>query len=491
MRSILILHRYLGVAVGLLMTLWCLSGFVMMYQSFPALESAQRLKGLEPLNLTQCCETGAYRPHKNTPVGRFSIEMLSGAPVLRMGGRDATIIRLDNGETVMPLSRAEVLGVAGRFAEGNAIAGVPRSAGTIDVDQWTVASARRNQPVWHVAFDDEGANEIYINGASGEVFQHTHRRERVLSWFGAIPHWLYPTLLRQNPPLWSEVVIWTSVLGTFLAATGLYVGVQRLRRSRNDRRLRSPYRGWWYWHHMTGLVFGVLVLTWVFSGLMTMNPWGTLSGGGNSTDYRTQLTGSADWSQLRDLLDSIERGEVNIGEALRLITPAVLNNRLYVMAQDEAGNSIRLDSSGQPAALEAATIAALVDNLDTPVQQAGLLHAEDSYYYGHKREVPLPVYRAIMDDSERTRLYIHPETGSVRSVSSTGRWSRWIRTGLHDLDFPLLRLRPVWDVVVILLLTGVTLICVTGTWMALQRVRRDWRMMVRRRERRNGVMGRT
>jgi hypothetical protein len=27
----------------------------------------------------------------------------------------------------------------------------------------------------------------------------------------------------------------------------------------------SPYRGWLYWHHMTGLVFGVLTLTWVFS----------------------------------------------------------------------------------------------------------------------------------------------------------------------------------------------------------------------------------
>ncbi len=24
----------------------------------------------------------------------------------------------------------------------------------------------------------------------------------------------------------------------------------------------SPFRGWWYWHHVTGLAFGLLTLTW-------------------------------------------------------------------------------------------------------------------------------------------------------------------------------------------------------------------------------------
>ena len=35
MKYLFILHRYLGVVVGLIMLMWCLSGFVMMYQSFP------------------------------------------------------------------------------------------------------------------------------------------------------------------------------------------------------------------------------------------------------------------------------------------------------------------------------------------------------------------------------------------------------------------------------------------------------------------------
>lgn len=475
MSVILIIHRYLAVAVGLLMTLWCLSGFVMMYQSFPELSNAQRLNGLAPLQLDRCCELAGYAPHDDTPVGNFRLEMLLGEPVLRMGGRDApTIIRLNSGEPLLPLSAAELLTVASRFGEGNNIDGDAQALGVIEIDQWTVQSARRHQPVWHFAFDDPAGTEIYINGNSGEVFQHTNRRERVLSWFGAIPHWTYPTILRQNGVLWSQVVIWASVLGTFLAATGLYVGISRLRRDRLSNRLSSPYTGWWYWHHMTGLVFGVLVLTWVFSGLMTMNPWGTLSGSG-STNYQAQVTGTARWGELKQLLRALGDDNRSLNDIeIRQLTPAVFNNELFVLADTSDGSQLRLDSNARPAPLTTSDIEQRVAQLGTPVLQAGLLHQEDSYYYGHKQSVTLPVFRAIMADSEQTRLYINPQTGALRTVGSTGRWSRWIRTGLHDLDFPVLRLRPIWDIVVIFLLLGVTLVCVTGTWMALRRVRRDY-----------------
>ena len=27
------------------------------------------------------------------------------------------------------------------------------------------------------------------------------------------------------------------------------------------------------WHHLSGLLFAVVTITWIFSGLMSMNPW--------------------------------------------------------------------------------------------------------------------------------------------------------------------------------------------------------------------------
>ena len=35
-KSLIVLHRYLGVVLGVIMTVWCLSGFVMMYQGYPS-----------------------------------------------------------------------------------------------------------------------------------------------------------------------------------------------------------------------------------------------------------------------------------------------------------------------------------------------------------------------------------------------------------------------------------------------------------------------
>jgi hypothetical protein len=483
MRIILYIHRYLAVAIGLLMTLWCLSGFVMMYQSFPSLSEEQRLAGLEPLNFTLCCNTSRLDADNDARAPGFRIEMLLGDPVLRLNGgfRDASregssfsALNLRTGLPLAELSPADVIKVARQYGQANGIEGEARSLGVIDIDQWTIQTARRNQPAWHIAFDDPAATEIYISGASGEVFQMTDRRLRILGWLGAIPHWLYPTMLRQNGALWTEIVIWTSVAGTFLAATGLYVGISRLRRRPRDGRLASPFRGWWYWHHISGLLFGVLALTWVFSGLMTMNPWGALSGGGGGA-YRNSIIGSATWGEIRTFLEAAE--SLDQTKQLKQLQSAPFNNRLYVMARQADATEIRLDAAARLAQLTDEQVKTAVANLPARVQELQLMEQEDSYYYGHKSEAELPVYRIILDDAEQTRIYLHPKTGNVRSVGASGRMSRWIRTGLHGMDFPLLRIRPVWDVVVILLLAGVTLLCAIGSWLAIKRVRMDFLLL--------------
>lgn len=473
MRVILLLHRYLAVCIGIVMTLWCLSGFVMMYQDYPIFSEEERLRSLQPLDLAGCCDLDEL-PTDEAVVSGLRVEMLEGAPVLRSGGWMPTI-NLRTGQSLAELSAEQILNVARRYAIGSGITGQPRSLGVIDIDQWTIQNARGNYPAHQIAFDDAAATEIYINGATGEIFQDTNRRERVLTWLGAIPHWLYPTLLRQNGPLWSQVVIWASVTGTFLAATGLYVGVSRLERRRRDGKIASPFRGWWYWHHMFGLVFGVLTLTWVFSGLMTMNPWGLLEGRGDG-EFDERLAGAATWGDAKRFLEfaGSRAGSMNEFTQLRV---APFDNEFYMLAMRPDGTSVRLDATGAPATIDRADVEAAIRKIEAPVKSFELMHDEDSFYYGHKDEVDLPVYRAVLDDAEQTRLYINPVTGAFRAFDSDARWSRWIRRGLHGFDFAGIRERPVWDVLVLLMLAGVTAVCVTGTWMALKRIRLDYRRL--------------
>jgi hypothetical protein len=83
-RTSLILHRYLGIGVGLLMLRWFLSGIVMMYVGFPQPLGAERMLSLPMINWQACCHVADDRVPDGQPMARAEIEMLRGVPVLRL-----------------------------------------------------------------------------------------------------------------------------------------------------------------------------------------------------------------------------------------------------------------------------------------------------------------------------------------------------------------------------------------------------------------------
>jgi uncharacterized iron-regulated membrane protein len=457
LRTLAFLHRYTGVAVGWLMTLWCLSGFVMMYQGYPELTNAERLRGLAPLDLSACCQVPMMiAPGADLAGAR--VDMASDIPVLRLPG--ATVpVNLRSGQPLGVRTTLQVQDIAARHGQGLGITTTPTEMAFTNVDQWTLLSARRNQSVHRVAFNDGAGTEIYVSGNSGEVIQDTNRRERTLSWMGAIPHWLYLTSLRSKPCIWTQVVIWTAAAGTFLTVAGLFLGVSRLNWRGAGRMF--PFSGLWNWHHIVGVFFGVLALSWVFSGLMTMNPWGLLE----STDERTHaqdLEGTASWEDLQRFLVDHESMLAQFVE-LRVVP---FNGVFHVLAFRGDGSATRLDAMASHTEIQRADIAAASVKLGAPVQSLDLLQQEDAYYYGHKQPVPLPAFRLVLDDPAHTRIYIDPATGSVQAMDLNARRTRWWESALHNVDLPGLRARPLWDFIVLLLLAGVTILCGTGTWLA-------------------------
>jgi hypothetical protein len=92
-----------------------------------------------------------------------------------------------------------------------------------------------------------------------------------------------------------------------------------------------------------------------------------------------------------------------------------------------------------------------------PIAALERLDREDAYYCydSYDGKAALPVYRARLAGAQHTTFYIDAGDGRmVRAVDDTARQGRWLRTGLHDFDFGALRARPLWDVVVLLLLAG-------------------------------------
>ncbi|MET0251273.1 MAG: PepSY domain-containing protein, partial [Novosphingobium sp.] len=398
LRFLLALHRWLGVGIGLLMTVWCLSGFVMMYSGYPRLLPVEQVRGLSPLRLPAAAGLDGVPLAAKQRIASARIEMLAGRAVLRIApvAEIGAAYDVATGAAVGAVAAAEAEAVARDFGDRSSIDGALRSLAESPVDQWTVQVYGRHAPLYRAEFADPAGTRIYLSGRSGEAVQQATRAERFWGWLGAVPHWLYPTMLRQDGALWSRVVVWSSLLGCFLTATGMIVGVARLRFGGSG--IGSPFRGLWWWHHTMGFVFGVLTLTWVASGLVSMNPWGFLDSAAGPGE-RERLAGPLPWRDVRAALAGV--GALPVGTVRLEVAP--LGGRAYLLATRGDGTAQRL-AGGDPARLERHELAAAIAAA-FPLRALVLLREEDAYYYGERSAAPLPVWRATLADRDATRLY--------------------------------------------------------------------------------------
>jgi len=463
-RLLLLTHRYLGIAVGLLMAMWCVSGLVMMYVSYPSLSESERAMHLAPIAWERCCRALRDALADADSVDRFRVEMLAGRPVLDLGDGPNASGRVDlaSGAELEDVSSTEAEAVASAYAHQHPVRGL----GRVQVDQWTLDGvAADERPLYRFAVEDPAHTQLYVSSLSGRVVQLTTRRERFWNWLGAIPHWLYFTDLRRHAGLWTQVVIYTSLVGCFLTVIGLYLGVRALLHRPPGR--WSPYRGFNLWHHVAGLCFGVFTLTWVLSGLLSMNPWGWLEGG-DATREQAQLAG-ADITGAQ-LLQALQALAQQRADNIVSIVGAPLEGHLYLIASDRQGRQWRLDALGRAAPLNAAQRQFIAGVLGGPLT---LIPQGDDYYFSHHGDpVRLPALRLVSASGDR--YYVDPVSGALLAkLDAAARGYRWWHDALHRLDFAaIVRGRPQWDVLMWLLMSGATALSLTGVYLAGRRVLR-------------------
>ena len=470
-RFLFLVHRYLGIALGAVVSLWCLSGFVMMYEQYPELDDTERLAGLEPLDLKGCCQLPA--DFGNVDVDRFRLEMLAGTPVLRlMAGRRQHVIDLRDGQHLPAFRPADARSIAARAAPRYGLHGTPRLVDVLERDQWTVyASYHPHRPLFHFAMDDPSGTEFYVSSTTGEVVQMTTFRQRFLNWMGAVTHWLYPTVLRQHTGVWRQVVIGLTIVSLFLTIIGVYIGLRQIKTRRNGH--RSPYRGWALWHHYAGLVFGLFTLTWLTSGLFSVSPFGALEGRGFHAEHQRLRGGALNFRHASAFVSAIPADEIP-SSTVRLDV-SMLGARPYAVALDKEGERARLDAGTlHPETLAEGYFAQAASTMrpDVAVTEAGWLTEADAYYFSHHDERRFPVFRIRYADGER--FYLDNVTGELAyAVDRELQWLRWIFHALHRGDFSaLVRSRPVWDLMMWPLMLGVAICALTGTWIGFQRVAR-------------------
>ena len=510
-RWLILVHRYLGIPLSVLFVVWFASGIVMMYtRDMPRLTPELRLERLAELDLDRVAlaPAAAARRAYLSPTPRSALLLtVMGRPAYRF---DGVTVFADTGERLAAVNSTAAAAVASQFS------GRPREAveyaGTFtEPDQWTLVE-RGQLPLHKLLIADEARTELYVSPRTAEVVMLTTRGSRLLAWVGAIPHWLYFTALRTNQPLWYDIVVWTSTLGCLLAVIGLVLGVTQFRwrlrrgdnRSTGGIRSRIPYAGWMRWHYLTGVVFGLVTLTWVFSGLLSMDPYGWNNASGLDVPRDALSGGPLDLASFA-AVDGGAWGRVVGGQPVKEIELLRIQDDPYYVVRAGAGpveapgvlpdRRTNIDGGGEapgPLLVAADTLAlrkepfsseSLLKRLTeavpgVPVVESELLADYDAYYYARgysrERQAPLPVLRVKFGDPMETWVYVDPALGRV--VAREHRFTRverWLFNGLHSLDFAFwYDRRPLWDIGVIALSLGGLASSGIGLWIGCGRIRR-------------------
>ena len=500
-------HRWLGIAGCVLFVAWFVSGIVMMYARMPGLANEERLARAPALDLSGVTLSPADAAAAAAVEGdRVQVGMLQGRPVYRFGAREQTIVFADTGEPFHGITRTEAEMVARRYAPGHT--GPLRHAAVVtsdDPDQWTIQS-RAQMPLHRFDLDDADDTHLYVSEVTGDVVLRTTRAERFWGYLGPVFHWVYFTPLRRHGPVWTQFIIWSSLIGCVMCITGIVWGLWRYSPRKLFRLKRvpaaSPYAGWMKWHHVSGLIFGLVTLTWTYSGLLSMGPFDWFRTPPPGRAEREASTGGPLKVELLTVdsmkaavavvapsfapkeLDSMQfRGEpfwvarrapteqeavVWMHEGLLPRAPRPRLEQRYVSAvHPERGAVTTFDPAAMPAIAKAAMPG-------VGVQDTQWLQEYDGYYYDPRGSRPLPVLRVRYQDEQATWLYLDPEQGGVvQRSTSVSRLRRWLYQGLHSLDFPFLYFnRPLWDIVVIVLSIGGTVLSFTTMVPAWRRLKR-------------------
>jgi uncharacterized iron-regulated membrane protein len=465
-------HRWLGIVACLFFVLWFVSGLVMSYVGYPEPQPARRYQGLQSLDWSQVQLRPdgllSYLGLQRYP-RELRLEMLLGQPVYRVidwDGSRATV-SARSGARLSVIGPEQAVTIAQEYAKASGHMQV-----TIERDQWTVPERFKPlRPLHRIAIDDAAATEVYVSARTGEVALSTTRTQRGWNWLGSVIHWTYFTPLRANAPLWRQVILWTSGPAILSAVSGIWIGILQLRIQRRDPRARlSPYHGWKSWHHWTGLIGGVFLLTWIVSGWLSVDPNGWLNGGSLTADAQLRYAGN-DRPALAVDFDKLTHESARTVRLFHIdgtpIAALILENGAERLLDARTGEPVVFD---QQRLVQAAR--RLMPNARMIADER--IEKYDSYWYAHHDRPPLPVLRIAFDDSQHTWFYIDPASGLVLDLlDDGGRRNRWWFNALHRLDFSgLVGNRALWHTTIWMLsLAGLT-IAASGTVIGWRRLRR-------------------
>ncbi len=495
-RYLYLMHRWLGIALGLFVLAWVVSGVVMLFVGYPKLTPAEHLARLAPLDAGCCIAPGAALAASGDPRTPLSLRLTGagGSPRYLLDYGDGPLLAVDarSGRRIERIGPAEALASARQFTQGADV----RLLDQVEEDAWTRNHAlARERPLYRVQADDAERHLLYVSSHSGLVVRDASAHERAWNLLGAWLHWLYP--LREVMPkaAWPPLLVYGALLGAVLVLLGMLIGLLRWRftgRYRNGS--HSPYpAGASRVHHVGGLLVGVVLLVWLVSGMLSMEPWGLFEKR-STIDAAALRQAPLNAEALdADLASSLARFRAAGFEAVELQWH-MLGDQPYLVGLDARGDTRILPAASAGPAQEHLERAVLERQVREAWPEQSLhfewLEQEDFHYYARSEpslysHLPrrLPLLRVRFDDPAATWLHIDPYSGAViEQLDQRRRAVRWAFKLLHSWDWlPLLQRPLLRDGLLLAFSAGALVISLSGVLLGWRRLRpRARRRQVRR-----------
>ncbi|MEM7080300.1 MAG: PepSY domain-containing protein, partial [Pseudomonadota bacterium] len=418
-----ILHRWLGVVMGLFFAMWFFSGMVMMYVPFPSLPDGERLKHLAPIDTQEITVSpeAAIAACGSDRVNGLRMITFDARPTYVCAHADASVelVHADSGTPAVSLDESAVRA----FARQHLAAPIAHVV-EVEFDQWTVHQRFNSlRPLYRIELEDSLQTHLYLSSLTGEAIQRTTGQQRFWNYLGAVVHWVYPTILRKHWAAWDAVVWWLSLFGVVCAVLGLVLGLSHWIKLRRAGRVGlTPFRGWMKWHHVLSLFIGLFVVSWIVSGWLSMDHGRLFSTPNPTPDLALNVQGG----EFAEVVASLNTQAFARYKSPRELTLSAFGGNALVVAKDETGVVDTPEISPQRIADVVARAAS------DGIADWRVVPDDDLYTSLREGSLPTGTVRVALADPNQTWIHIDRYSGHIISVmDSSRRLYRWLYNGLH------------------------------------------------------------
>lgn len=191
-------HRILGLLLCVLCFLWCISGIVLIYHSFPRVGPDKRLPRQEVLDTSRLPDINEIwqRLPKNALSNNLNLNNPFGEPVFHYGRwRNVNDVYVDSNYILPSPIYALCEQRAKCWCPDRKITGVDTLH---KLEVWIpFGQLKRDLPIYKFYFDGPEHYQLYISSRTGNILQFSSREQRFWAWIGGhstlVIHYLHPT----------------------------------------------------------------------------------------------------------------------------------------------------------------------------------------------------------------------------------------------------------------------------------------------------------